>query len=62
VGTQPVGEVPGASAVQDVHRPIPVAEVNKHRAVVTSTSPGEFVDPKDRHRPDGRIGQPADLA
>jgi hypothetical protein len=55
VGTQPLGEVPGLPAVEDVHRPIPVAEVNQHRPVFTAASPREFVHAKDGHRPDGRV-------
>ncbi len=62
VGPEPVGEVPGVPAVQDIHRPIPLAQVDQHRPVVSSATHGEFIDTQHRHRPDGRIRQVADPA
>jgi len=52
VGPEPVGEVPGLPTVQDIHRPIPVAQVDQHRPVITSATHGEFIDTKHYHRPD----------
>jgi len=59
---EPAGEVAGIPAVQDVHRSIPVAEVDQHRPVITSATPREFIDTKHRHRPDRWIRQMADPA
>ncbi len=62
VGTQPIGEVSSVPTVQDIHRPIPVAQVDQHRAVISSATHREFIDTQHRHRPDRRVRQVADPA
>jgi hypothetical protein len=59
---EPVGEPLGVPAVQDVHRSIPIAEVDQHRPIISSATPREFIDTKHRHRTDRRIRQVADPA
>ena len=62
MGSQPVGEVSGFPADQHIHRPVPVGQIDQHRAVVMPMAQRELVDTQYRDPADRRIRQPADHA
>ncbi|HEY4992538.1 MAG TPA: hypothetical protein VII33_10695 [Nakamurella sp.] len=60
MSAQPVGEVAGFPAEEDVDRSVPVGQVDQHRAVVVAAAQRELIDAEDRHLADRWIRQGAD--